>query len=226
MIGERFGRLVVKELMGVKKVKGQSRKHWYCECDCGGTWEGSTSKLRQSHNPTRSCGCLQKERVIESNTTHGGCSRLKRNYLYNTWNCIKQRCYKPEVKEFKYYGAKGIELYGEWHDFIKFEAWIQSNLGERPDNYTLDRIDCLKNYEPDNVRWADYVTQNTNKSVVKKIAQFDREGTLISVFKSIAEASRLTGFNEVYIGYAVRGRRTEYKRFLWASYSDIALLAQ
>lgn len=49
--GSRFGKLVVKSLLGSYKT----RLYWLCECDCGGTSEVSTNSLNMGGS--RSCGC-------------------------------------------------------------------------------------------------------------------------------------------------------------------------
>ena len=36
-------------------------------------------------------------------------------------------------------------------------------MGERPQDYSLDRINPFGNYEPGNIRWADAETQANNK---------------------------------------------------------------
>ena len=41
-------------------------------------------------------------------------------------------------------------------------------MGNRPEGFTLDRIDPNGNYEPTNCRWADDETQRKNKRVVDK----------------------------------------------------------
>jgi hypothetical protein len=49
-----------------------------------------------------------------------------------------------------------------WRSFENF----LSDMGERPEDTTLDRIDPDGNYEPDNCHWADWTVQNNNRSVV------------------------------------------------------------
>jgi hypothetical protein len=59
--GNRFGRLVVLEIMPPSYGKGS---YWLCECDCGELTIVSRSNLTGGH--TRSCGCLAREASIES----------------------------------------------------------------------------------------------------------------------------------------------------------------
>ena len=41
--------------------------------------------------------------------------------------------------------------------------YVLRNLGERPDGYSLDRIDNEGNYEPGNIRWASRKEQRANR---------------------------------------------------------------
>jgi DNA-directed RNA polymerase specialized sigma24 family protein len=43
-----------------------------------------------------------------------------------------------------------------------FIAWIEENLGSRPEGLTIDRIDADGDYEPGNVRWATREVQAFN----------------------------------------------------------------
>lgn len=60
LVGQRFHRLTVAQFVGV------SRHHeslWECQCDCGSVTTVSGNSLTGGN--TRSCGCLQKDRVRE-----------------------------------------------------------------------------------------------------------------------------------------------------------------
>ena len=48
--------------------------------------------------------------------------------------------------------------------FIAFLEYVEENLGEKPEGYTLDRIDNNKGYYPGNLRWADISLQNANRN--------------------------------------------------------------
>jgi hypothetical protein len=58
---QTFGRLTA---IGRAPNKGR-RTVWVCKCDCGNTISVDTSALRSGN--TKSCGCLQKERVAKIN---------------------------------------------------------------------------------------------------------------------------------------------------------------
>ena len=60
LIGERFGNLTV-----IDRATVQDRKNykWLCLCDCGKRKEIRATSLTKAFQPTRSCGCIHRERV-------------------------------------------------------------------------------------------------------------------------------------------------------------------
>ena len=92
-------------------------------------------------------------------TKHG----LSYHPLYRRWQGMLQRCENPGHQAFKNYGGRGITVLAEWHDVAVFIAWIEANLGPRPDGCTLDRVDNDGNYEPGNLRWATHSAQAANQ---------------------------------------------------------------
>lgn len=70
-----------------------------------------------------------------------------RSHLYMIWSSMKRRCENPNMPNYKYYGAKGIKVCGEWHSFPKFKEWAKAN--GYVDGLSLDRIDSSRDYEPD-----------------------------------------------------------------------------
>ncbi len=166
MIGRKFGRLTVLE--EVPERAPDRRIRFKCQCDCGRTWVTAGSNLRRGY--TRSCGCLSSDVTSEFNKetksklVEGVATR--HHPLFGTWVAMKQRCYNPKHTYYEYYGGKGVKVCERWVD--SFANFVE-DMGERPDGYTLDRVDGGEEYSPDNCRWADWNTQGLNKKSVKKI---------------------------------------------------------
>lgn len=93
-------------------------------------------------------------------------SRSRTPRLYEVWRSMKRRCEQPTHTFYKYYGARGISVCEEWHDFHTFAQWAVDNgydINAEHLKCTLDRIDSNGNYEPSNCRWVDMKVQNNNK---------------------------------------------------------------
>lgn len=73
------------------------------------------------------------------------------------------RCENPNHQAYKNYGGRGIAVCAEWRNVAVFIAWVEANLGDRPDGCTLDRINNDGDYEPGNLRWATRRIQSANQ---------------------------------------------------------------
>ena len=117
---------------------------------------------------------------------------------YQLWKGMRARCRDTNHISYPNYGARGITVCERWDDFNLFVE----DMGERPTGFTLDRIDPLGPYSPDNCEWASTSTQNTNRR------------TFLGSFKSSNDPMRfITKVNDAYTLQISLGDGNRYRRY-------------
>lgn len=96
--------------------------------------------------------------IGERTRTHGDFGTR----LYRIWAAMKRRCNNKNCPEYPRYGGAGISYDPNWETYEGFRDWARSH--GYSDKLTLDRIDNSKGYFPDNCRWADWETQQNNRT--------------------------------------------------------------
>lgn len=166
---EIYGNLKILSKEPSLKDKWGTRVIVKCQCDCGNIKTYRLSDLKSGK--TQSCGCFHKKIV----TKHNDATKdRKYYYLYQTWAGMMKRCYNVKSKGYKLYGLRGIVVYEPFHEYSNFKEWVLSNLGDRPKDFSLDRLNSDGNYEPNNLRWADKLTQTKNRRPFKAKNQFSK----------------------------------------------------
>ena len=141
LTGKRSGRLMV---IGSAGSTSAGRSLWLCRCDCGNTKELPSDKFGR----TLSCGCLAKDVTVARSKTHGATGTK----TFKVWSQMRRRCRDREE-------YADVNICARWESFENFLA----DMGECPAGMSLDRIDTIGDYEPDNCRWATPKRQANNR---------------------------------------------------------------
>ncbi len=114
-------------------------------------------------------GALAKRNKIDYSRVD--CDKYVHRHLRALWSNIKCRCLNPLVSSYKDYGGRGSAIYEPWLDPYNFVADILAEIGPRPKDLSLDRINNDGNYEPGNIRWATQKVQvnNSRPAIARQI---------------------------------------------------------
>jgi hypothetical protein len=108
----------------------------------------------------QSAEAIKRRRAALRRHGHGG--RTGRTPEYRAWSAMRQRCLNPASQRYASYGGRGITVCDRWSSFEAFLA----DMGAKPEpkeQYSLDRIDNDRGYEPGNCRWATRSEQQRNR---------------------------------------------------------------
>lgn len=188
LIGNKCGRLTLIRDLGLPP--GSSNRRGIFRCDCGNEHEATLNNVVRGQ--VSSCGCLHKERIKASNSTHG----MSATPEHGVWLNILTRIFNRNNRAFKYYGARGIDMDPRWkEDFAVFF----SDMGARPTpKHTIERNDNERGYWPDNCRWATRTEQMQNMRSNRRVTLFGESVVL-------AEAARRLGLKRGRIATCAKG---------------------
>lgn len=156
ILGQKFGKWLVIELC----KDSNNKSYWLCKCECGSIKRLESSKLRRGE--TKSCiKCVDRNHGYRNTPT------------YSSWYAMKSRVNNKNHRHYDRYGGAGITICDDWQSFVNF----LKDMGERPENHTLDRINGNGNYEPSNCRWA---TKDQQQNNMKSNRHFKSNGEILS----------------------------------------------
>lgn len=161
-IGEQYGVFVIEDVLS--EDQKDKHGHWVYKAVCKECGFVKYSHYGGIKSPiTKTCTHINMAgKYCEYNTDWSN----KR--LAGIFSDMKNRCYNQNSKDYRFYGAKGIQICEEWiNDPKKFEDWAMAN--GYADNLTIDRVESSKNYCPENCRWITLEHNSKYKSTTSLI---------------------------------------------------------
>jgi hypothetical protein len=130
MRGQRYGRLIALDF----DHRGPSgHAHWRFRCDCGREIVACGGNVRTGS--TSSCGCLHRELSAARLTDHGHRAAKHHGPTYRAWQLMRR---EPDA------------VCAAWKEYAVF----LKDLGERPAQTKLERLDSTRSFGPDNCCWG------------------------------------------------------------------------
>lgn len=197
-IGQKFAMLtVISKIMDNDKI--------LCRCDCGNVKSYNYSNVVYQHkkNVTKSCGCLFNSERGTYDYDDRRVKNNRRNAIRKHWAAMIKRC-SESYQERQYYFDKGIKVYEDWkNNFESFRIWALENGWKK--GLTLDRINPMGNYEPNNCRWATHTQQARNK--VKSI-KITIDGVTKHIKTWLEDMGRIDDYYTIHARYkrGIRGK--------------------
>lgn len=117
------------------------------------------------------------------------------------------RCTKEYNPAYPRYGGRGITVCERWLGKEGFQNFL-TDMGEKPDGLTLERIDNDEGYSPRNCRWATRKEQAANTRHVN-LLDVDIAWVRAHPEKSRNELAEILGVSEVTISN-IRNRKGRF----------------
>ena len=164
-------------------------KFIHTECGHSGIYPPNQIRGRKSSSKCRDCWIKTK---VPWNKRHGKSCGGDRTY--SSWLNMRRRCYEPNNNRYYLYGARGIGVCERWRE--SFDTFL-SDMGECPNDCSLDRVDVNKDYSPENCKWSNGIEQSLNKRVTWKIK-------ISGEWMSLRSASERVGIGYKHAHYRIK----------------------
>lgn len=165
----------------ISNVVGQTYGIYTIMYECN---HKSTDGHRLFHVRCNQCGfetdmrfdCIAKIKECKHTKSSGvyidSTIRWSNKRLKHIFNGMCRRCYNPNDKNYRWYGAKGIKICDDWNkNPLLFEQWALSH-GYK-ESLTINRIEEDKDYCPENCEWISSIDNSKYKSTTALLAVDD-----------------------------------------------------
>ena len=216
LLGRILGELTVIEKSAHRaSPSGKKRPTYRCRCSCGNIIVKTSSSLR-SKTGAKHCGCKTKQKLLNTIQNRDPFTVKTRWKAFSSYTHMLARCYDSREYGYEEYGGRGITVSEEWRDsFWKF----LDDMGERPENHVIDRIDPNKNYYKENCRWVERSLSSFNTRKAKNntsgrtgVYWFDRVGKWIAAI-FVEKKQKHLGYFDTHESAVEARRLAELKYF-------------
>lgn len=122
--------------------------------------------------------------------------------LHKTWDRMLGRCRNPNDRAYSKYGGRGIKVCDRWQGKYGFSNFTE-DMGDRPKNHTLDRIDNDGDYTPENCRWASKKQQSRNAGHNKIVIVNNIKMPLVEAVEKYSKRPYQTVYGRLARGYTI-----------------------
>ena len=145
-IGNRYNRLLVTERVDNNiSPNGRQAAAWLCKCDCGNTTTATGLNLRRGNH--QSCGCLRKERSVETNQLpyrEASFNALLKDYKKKAkkrnyeWKLSEKQFRKLTSSKCFYCSTKPYQVYGNGQKYNGLYIYNGIDRLYNSEGYTLE----------------------------------------------------------------------------------------
>lgn len=179
------------------RKKEVSIRYCICRCHCGRLFE--TRARLVTCGILRSCGCLNRSAIRKIRIPRKRTKRRDNISTWRSWCAMRNRCNKPSDKDYPSYGGRGIAVCERWNN--SFDDFLE-DVGPRPEDTTIGRIDNNGPYCKENCRWETRSMQQRNKRTTTFYTVRGKTGSVAELCE-IFNIRRYTVYQRLHLNWDV-----------------------